>query len=147
MYVRTSMIWYVLYYTHSQVIVIRVPEWTTSILESTISTLAALSNQPFISLAYYNVNNIIIVGYVRISKDMITRVTIASIQLYTSVKNVLRDSTLPGRCHYMFSLSQLVSLSRFCPPLIPELLNSCTCSLCQWIYLICIKVHVMSSFI
>ena len=38
------------------------------------------------------------------------RVTSASIQLYTSVKNVLRDSTLPGRCHYMFSLSQLVSL-------------------------------------
>ena len=48
------------YITHSQVIVIRVPEWTTSTLES---TLAALSNELFISPADHNVINIIIVGH------------------------------------------------------------------------------------
>lgn len=79
----------------SRFAVIRVPEWTLSTLESTISTLAEA---------------ILLSSPVRISKDMITKVTNASVQLFVSVRNVLRDSTLPGRYHYMFSLSQLVSL-------------------------------------
>jgi len=47
---------------------------------------------------------------VKISREMISRVVDASNQLFCAVTIVLKDSNLPGRNHYMFSLSDLVSL-------------------------------------
>ena len=54
---QNSSSWYILYYTQSWFAVIRVPEWTTSTLESTISTLAEVSNQ---SLVFYQLITMII---------------------------------------------------------------------------------------
>ena len=54
---QNSSSWYILYYTQNQFVVIRVPEWTTSTLESTISTLAEVSNQ---SLVFYQLITMII---------------------------------------------------------------------------------------
>ena len=45
-----------------------------------------------------------------LSKEAVTVVSLASAELFTSVQKVLGHSSLPGRQHYVFSLSHIASL-------------------------------------
>lgn len=45
-----------------------------------------------------------------LSKEAVTEVSLASAELFTLVRKVLSRSSLPGRHHYVFSLSHIAVL-------------------------------------
>lgn len=45
-----------------------------------------------------------------LSKEAVTVVSLASAELFASVQKVLKHSSLPGRQHYVFSLSHMAAL-------------------------------------